>query len=102
MGNYNMIKELRDFKKKDRKLKELKEDRNKLLSKVQESTNIRLKGMRKKIQDSKSGLNKERETLKKIQTAVEMELKRPIIQLENPRGKSYHQNKSIRRLIIRD
>ena len=44
----------------------------------------------KKIQDSKRGLNKERETLKKIQTSAEMELKRPIIQLENPRGKSYH------------
>lgn len=85
-----MIKELRDFKKKSRQLKEPKEDRNKFLSKVQENTNIRLKGMRKKIQDSKSGLNKERETLKKIQTAAEMELKRQIIQLENPREKSYH------------
>lgn len=39
----------------------------------------------KKIQDSKSGLNKERETLKKIQTAAETEWKRPMIQLENPR-----------------
>lgn len=85
-----MIKELRDFIKKGRQLKEPKEDRSKLPSKVQENTNIRLKGMRKKIQDSKSGLNKERETLKKIQTAAEMELKRPIIQLENPRKKSYH------------
>lgn len=85
-----MIKELRDFKKKSRQLKEPKEDRNKFLSKVQENTNIRLKGMRKKTQDSESGLNKERETLKKIQTAAEMELKRPIIQLENPREKSYH------------
>lgn len=85
-----MIKELRDFKKKSRQLKEPKEDRSKLPSKVQENTNIRLKGMRKKIQDSKSGLNKERETLKKIQTAAEMELKRQIIQLENPREKSYH------------
>lgn len=84
-----MIKERKDFKKKDKQLKELKEDRNKLLSKVQENTNLRLKGMMKKIQDSKSGLNKERETLKKIQTAAETELKRPIIQLENPRGKSY-------------
>lgn len=85
-----MIKELRDFKKKSRQLKEPKEDRSKLPSKVQENTNIRLKGMRKKIQDSKSGLNKERETLKKIQIAAEMELKRQIIQLENPREKSYH------------
>lgn len=57
-------------------------DRTKLSSKIQKNRNIQLKEFMR-TQDQKDGLGEGKEALNKIQSNMGMELKYPLIQLEN-------------------
>lgn len=80
----NFIKDFKevkeDPKKQLSKIKEKEHKENKHMDHTQNNTNIRLMELTKTNQDFRMEINQERETLKRTQVEIKMELRNPIAQ----------------------